>query len=99
MNDDLPYLPFQSESDTSREAAAALADDVVVSLREQVYHCIRESVDGLTDDDVQRRLDLPGNTERPRRIELVRAGRIVDSGERRITRSGRRATVWSVPHG
>jgi hypothetical protein len=46
---------------------------------------------GATDAEVQRALGMDGNTERPRRIELVNAGHLEDSGRRRDG-----AIVWVV---
>jgi hypothetical protein len=48
---------------------------------------------GLTDEEIQEELDLPGNTQRPRRGELVAQGRIVKFGSR-PTKTGRHAAVW-----
>ncbi len=39
---------------------------------------------------------MNANTERPRRIELVAMGKVVDSHETRLTRSGRKAVVWKI---
>lgn len=39
---------------------------------------------------------MGGSTERPRRVELVEGGHVVDSGLRRLTRSRRFAVVWRV---
>jgi hypothetical protein len=44
-----------------------------------------------TDAELQRILGMDGNTERPRRGELVAAGRVVDTGERRD-----RSAVWGL---
>jgi hypothetical protein len=41
---------------------------------------------------------MAGNTERPRRGELVRAGLIQAKETKRKTRAGRLATVWHVVH-
>ena len=49
---------------------------------------------GATDDEAQQALDMPGNTQRPRRRELQRAGLVRDSGRRQRTRSGRPAVIW-----
>jgi hypothetical protein len=38
-------------------------------------------------------MKLNPNTQRPRRIELVVAGKVRDSGE---TASGRKATIWEA---
>jgi hypothetical protein len=46
---------------------------------------------GATDLEMQHALSLAGNSQRPRRIELVGAGLIVDSGRRR-----RGHIVWVV---
>ena len=68
-----------------------------------VYQCINMAGhDGLTDEQIQDKLRLHGNTERPRRWELShRDGRIRKSGTRK-TKSGRMAAVWvanEVPTG
>jgi hypothetical protein len=62
--------------------------------RQQILEEVASSMGGMTDDEIQRALKLDGNTERPRRCELVKAGLLTDSGRARLTRSGRRATVW-----
>jgi len=50
--------------------------------------------DGATDNEIQRALLMSGNTERPRRIELLRMGCIMASGQTRPTSKGRQAAVW-----
>jgi hypothetical protein len=49
---------------------------------------------GATDDEVQDALHLSGNSERPRRLELVERGWLVDSGVRRPSRQHGPAIVW-----
>jgi len=49
---------------------------------------------GATDEEMQVALGMNPSTQRPRRIELVEEGLVVDSHERRRTRSGRAAIVW-----
>jgi hypothetical protein len=51
---------------------------------------------GATDEEMQTALRMNPSTQRPRRVELVEEGLIVDSGERRPTRSGRAAIVWAA---
>src|SRR5262245_10175682 len=92
-------LPYVANSETSFDAADAFGSDLAATLRERVYRAIRDSADGLTDEEIQRVLEMDGSTERPRRVELLRAQRICDSGERRDTRSGRRAVVWRAGSG
>jgi hypothetical protein len=68
------------------------------SIREQVFDCVAFS-DGLTPDEVAHRLALSVLTVRPRCSELVRAGRLVDSGGRRANDSGRMAKVLILARG
>lgn len=63
------------------------------TIREEIFELIEASPDGLTDEQIQNNLCLPGNTERPRRGELVKQGRIQAFGTR-VTESRRLATVW-----
>ena len=89
-----PSPPFQRHSETSHEAAEAIAHPSA-RLRHLVYECIRDSQQqGLTDEEVQLALDMNPSTERPRRVELVNAGLVRASGRVRPTRSGRNAVVW-----
>jgi len=87
-------LPFQNHSETSKLAAEE-ACSMARTLRERVYREIaaRGQV-GATDDELQVSLAMNPSTQRPRRIELVTACRVQDSGVKRKTRSGRLAVVW-----
>lgn len=49
---------------------------------------------GLTDEQIGQTTGLDGNTVRPRRGELVAAGKVRDSGTTRLTVKGRKAVVW-----
>jgi hypothetical protein len=49
---------------------------------------------GLTDEEQQNLLKMNPSTQRPRRRELQKAGRIRDSRRKRKTASGARAIVW-----
>lgn len=91
-----PEPPAQQHSDTSRDAADAIKG-VSGRLRREVYEWLAgRGVDGGTDEEIQAALNMPSSTQRPRRVELVRAGRVVDSGRQRPTKSGRKAVVWTV---
>ena len=87
--------PYVSDSDTSRAAALSVAPHTP-GLREQVLSAIRHAPDGLTCDDVEALMNLRHQTASARVNELRNDGAIVDSGLRRPTRSGRKATVWKV---
>ena len=89
-----PALLYAPGSETSRQAAEAIRPSAP-TLRELVERYIREQgTHGATDQELQRQLCVDANTERPRRGELVDAGKVRDSGRTRPTSSGRRATVW-----
>lgn len=68
-----------------------------LTLRDKVLNYITQSGDrGATDEELQQALFMAGNTERPRRDELLSMGLIRDSGRRRKTSSNRDAIVWVV---
>ena len=85
---------YQSHSPTSMAAAVEIAAKAP-TLRGQVLRSLRD--DGpATDEQIQQRLGMGANTERPRRRELQKLGLVVDSGRTRPTLSGRQAVVWAV---
>lgn len=85
--------PFQRHSETSREAAIAIADEVT-GLRGLVLAYIRTCGSaGSTDEEGITSLKMNPSTYRPRRIELNDLGYIKESGTRK-TVSGRNAVVW-----
>jgi hypothetical protein len=86
--------PYVRHSVTS-EAAAQAIKPTRVSLQQQVLNCLR--VHDATDEEIQSVLRLNPSTQRPRRIELVNQGLVVDSGRTRKTKSGRNAVVWMCP--
>ena len=87
-------LPFVSGSRTS-EAAAESMKPTAESLRIQVLQFLEAmGGKGATDEEIQYALQMPGNTERPRRRELELAGFITKNGHERQTNSGRWAVVW-----
>ncbi len=94
-----PKLPHNG-SVTSRQAAE-LARPFAAQQQEQVFQAIAQSgANGMTDQEVEDSLGIAGNSVRPRRMALWKAGRVKDSGNLRLTKSGRSAVVWIVtpPH-
>jgi hypothetical protein len=90
---DRPGFVSHAHPDTSHAAAADVMPRTGTQ-RWRVYNFIvRKGDAGATDDEIQRALCMNGNTQRPRRVELVDAGLIVDSGQRRVVR-GRLMIVW-----
>ena len=86
--------PFQSHSETSREASRQMAPHLG-RLEIEVLNAIAEAQvaagSGLTDDELIAAFGT--QSVRPRRIFLVACGKLKDSGATRPTRSGRRAVI------
>lgn len=98
MAEDYPLFsgvpPHVRGSDTSAEAALAALEGSQ-SVRAAVLRAIRcLGLAGATDDELEASLGLRHQTLSARRRELVLLGAVRDSGLRRRTSSGRRATVW-----
>tara|TARA_A100001035_G_scaffold233752_1_gene196582 strand:+ start:157 stop:480 length:324 start_codon:yes stop_codon:yes gene_type:complete len=97
FGDRYPHHPgYVKGSDTSEAAARALAGPAS-SLRASVLEFIYQAPKGATDDEIEQALGMRHQTASARRRELVLIGLVMDSGERRATRSGRTATVWVRP--
>ncbi len=89
-----PIPAYQPHSETSTQAALSVVGKTK-TLRETVYEALAQTP--MTDEQIAVRLNLAPNTARPRRVELVRAGRITDVGKA-PTSSGRMAVLWGVAH-
>lgn len=88
--------PAQEHSGTSVAAAEAIKP-TAARLRQLVYDAIAASgAEGMTDEEMLDAVELQPSTGRPRRVELVQAGKVVSSGRTRETKSGRKATVWVI---
>lgn len=96
---DLPLFvqraPAVHGSVTSAKAADSLGPATLNAMQRRVLELLRENPHGLTDEEQQSALAMNPSTQRPRRIELVRRGLVVEAGTRK-TASGRMATVWRV---
>lgn len=86
--------PSEVTSETSVAAASSMKQ-ASNTIREQVFDVIRLR-GGATDDELEVALQMRHQTVSARRRELVLLGRVKPSGQRRITRSGRAAEVWTV---
>lgn len=62
-------------------------------MTEQILEAL-DTFGGITCDEVECLIDGKHQTVSARFYDLHSAGVIVDSGEKRFTRSGRSATVW-----
>jgi hypothetical protein len=84
-----------SEPTTSKVAAENLNQEKRFSDCVRIYEFLKKrGKEGATDLEIQESLDIHGDTERPRRGELEKSGRIVKADRKRKTRSGRFAAVW-----
>lgn len=81
-------------SDTSEAAADSLDETSLSRLRRKVHTFIAAQSDGATCDEVEIALDLRHQTASARVRELVLTGFIEDTGQRRLTSSGRPARVY-----
>lgn len=94
MNVDDPHtLTRNDHGRTSHDAAAAVLGRTG-SARRRVLALLCDHPQGLTDEEISERLRMPPNTQRPRRVELVRAGFIEDSGFYRYTTTLNKAVLW-----
>lgn len=97
---DLATGPGKARRDhpaTAKRAAEAIAAHRP-ALLERVHRAIADAgADGMTAQQVEDATGLPGNTVRPRIVELRRAGLVVESDQTRPTRSGRSAVVLVAP--
>lgn len=89
-----PAPPYQRHSLTSRRAAARIAPMAHTKRGEVLAFLASCGSEGATDEEMQRSMPMPANTQRPRRIELVADGFVKSSGKTRTTRSGDYAVVW-----
>jgi hypothetical protein len=92
--EDYDYFIPSSGPGTSEEAAESM-QGCARQLRARVLDYITaHGADGCTDQEIQEGLSMSGDTERPRRWELYREGRIKKTGGTRRSMSNRECDVW-----
>lgn len=98
MNAQLSLLdrPYQRHSKTSQDAANSISESRAEQDRQKILRYLRLTQRGATDEQLEIACNMRGNSERPRRIELLKRGDIRDSGRRCRTASGREAVVWEA---
>jgi hypothetical protein len=94
-----PYYPsrpgYVRGSDTSHDAADSLEESLLSRLRAQIFALIDVRGErGATCDEIEVALDLRHQTASARVRELALGELIFFTGERRLTRSKRRARVY-----
>lgn len=85
-------IPPHVHTRTSYEAALEVKENAG-TLRAKVLKFL-QCYGPSTDEEMQQRIPMSPNTQRPRRRELVLRGLVVDSNCRKKTRSGCNAIVW-----
>jgi len=83
-----------SGTDTSRAAAERMVPGATAQAARVFQFLSKCGKEGATDHEVQAELAMTGDSERPRRWSLQKAGLIRDSGQRRKSPAGRQAIVW-----
>ena len=89
-------VPYRQASNLSRDAAKALRYGARrTTLEAKVYEALVSSgEEGLTDPEIQTKLQIDGSTQRPRRVKLCKRGLVRDSGQTRPSPKSRQCTVW-----
>jgi hypothetical protein len=87
--------PHQWHSDTSAEAAQAIAPKFG-RMTNAVLALIARYEDGLTDEEGQSLMRLEGNSYRPCRVTLADKGYVQDTNVRRLTSHRKKAVVWGI---
>lgn len=91
-----PFQPgFVDGSDTSQQAAESMGAKAP-SLRDDILGHFVKSSNGFTCDEIEELFEIKHQTASARIRELVMFGKLVDTGERRKTRSGRPARVYEA---
>lgn len=91
---DIQPAPYQRHSATSKAAAIGI-EPKAGTKRAKVLEYLRScSAQGATDEEMQQCIPMSPNTQRPRRVELLAAKLIKDSGRTRKTVGGDDAVVW-----
>lgn len=79
---------------TSLDALEKIAPKVG-TIRRKVYEAILlKGLSGITDYEIEKQLNLEGNTVRPIRGSLVDIGLVIDSGTTRPNAKGNQCIVW-----
>ena len=81
-------------ADTRREAYLRILPQMGRMGRTVLQYVLAQREKGATDEEIAEATKLRESTARARRVELRDLGVIVDSGQRRKTRSRRLAIVW-----
>ncbi len=97
-DEDLFARARRSDPSTSHEAAASVRN--ITGMHRQILHAL--SFGALTDEEIYedltgiRQLRISPSGARSRRAELVDMAMVIDTGERKLTKSGRKTIAWRL---
>jgi predicted HTH transcriptional regulator len=94
-NVDRNVIIVAKKAHPTSQSAAIKAYPKSGSKRQKIYNAIK-LFGGMTDEELERKLEMSGNTVRPSRVSLVRDELVKDSGRTRLTVAGNDAIVWVV---
>ena len=86
-------LPAQC-SQAAKDSVGLVLSEIRQAVLDHIMSC---GARGCTDEEGQEATGILGNTWRPRRLDLERMLLIGHSHVTRVTKSGRKATVWLDP--
>ena len=92
--DDRYEPPHVRHSSTSKAAAKDIKPSAA-TLRSKLWSWLMAH-GPATDEEMQLGLPMGQNTQRPRRVELVRMGKVIATGNKSKTKSGKQAIVWQA---
>ncbi len=95
-HDRYPFRPGFKKSGTSRAAARAISIYAETKRHDVLTAFVAAGEEGLTPDGCAKELNLSVLTTRPRCTELLTAGLLIPTGERRQNQSGMSAAVLKV---
>lgn len=96
FRDRYPHRPGFKRAGTSRTAASSIAIYAETKRHDVLVEFVVAGERGLTPDTCAKALNLSVLTVRPRCTELLAAGLLVPTGERRQNQSGMSAAVLKV---
>lgn len=86
---------ISSNAQRTSIAAAAKVLPRTGSLKRKVYeYIVGQGMRGATDQEIEKTLQIEGNTVRPTRVGLIKDGYIIDSGTTRKNHHNNDCIVW-----
>jgi predicted transcriptional regulator len=94
-----PDVPGYAPPQTSKDAAESMVKQAPLLQRRILSELQLRADFGATCDELEQAFGIPHQTVSARIREMALKGVIGDSGQKRATRSGRKAIVWHAKEG